>query len=229
MALAPLAPSPSLAVKIFCLLFETPQERGNLETVISLERRQKIRKVVVLVSWVVVHFATMASENDDNSRRDHSGRMETVIEAHRRSAGEADALIESLVSPSWGVSEGPHDNTADPLYASADRLLAQLPGGLAAVAPPPAPKRQGRDLRRVVFRRGVQLLSVGLARSAWCRLKAAVHQRACQIRSARAAIAVHRTYWARRQAAAFRLWDTLRGGMQPQIEVKIKKCDTCSR
>ena len=143
-----------------------------------------------------------------------------MIEAHRRSAGEADALIESLVSPSWGVSEGPHDNTADPLYATADRLLAQLPGGLAAVGPPPAPKRQGRDLRRVVLRRGVQLLSVGLVRLAWCRLKAAVHQRARQIRGVRSTIAVHRSYWTRRQAAAFRLWDTSKGKLQPQIEVK---------
>ena len=166
--------------------------------------------------------AAMASENDDDSRRDHTKRLEAVIEAHRRSAGEAGALIESLVSPSWGVSAGPHD-TADPLCAAADRLLAQLPGGLAAVGPPPAPKRQGRDLRGFVLRRGVQLLSVGLARSAWRRLKAAAHHRARQVRGARAALAVHRTYCERRQATALRAWSVASGALRPQAEVRASE------
>ena len=128
--------------------------------------------------------------------------MEGVgLESYRQLAAETEALLEDLVSPTWG------SDPVDPVLAAADRLVARLPKALRGQSSAPeVALRPERDLRGIVLRRGLTLLATGLQRAAWGKLRAAARVGGHRLTGVRAALAVHSRYWTRRTARAFRAW-----------------------
>jgi hypothetical protein len=152
-----------------------------------------------------------------------AGKLETMsqiklgsaLDEHRRALEEAEGLIDELVVPIWNVSESPEEDENEKAMAAADRLLAKLPitttTQVNQINSNSKPKmlRKGKDLRSVVFKRCIRILSMCVMREAFRYLRGAARFHESKCSALRVTINVHRNFWNRKIDRAFRKWTAM--------------------
>lgn len=136
-------------------------------------------------------------------------KLGSALDDHRRAQQEAEDFINELVSPTWNVSESPHDDEEDQINAVANRLLSKVTGfEQLHVIPNSTSKtlRKGNDLRAVVFRRCIRILSLCMVREAFGNIRSAARFHGKKQSALKISINVFRNFWIKKVDRAFHIW-----------------------